>query len=335
MVVIFEASPPFEGGASPGFFPPVHSDAPPYTPERGPAPSAEHSVAPRAEHTRDVTRRDDPESARDSDPGAEKQARVNTPAVDPSDKPANLPPAAPITNAVAPQHGDLSSARMVATTTSTTAGAAELVDAADGTSHGAHALSDPTASPGGPTGDSTGARSTVAFAGGTVLATLTLPASTTFGTDAAVSPAVQGELPPGVVAAAADSLAMAARWAAQGLRGDASIELGAAAVQGSIPGRALDAMRFFMPAQVLGLAPGWATDASDEEQEGGNWGWKLTAVVSLAATLTGYWYCNKTADRRRHATPAGAPPRGYSPVQRARRVYPGSHPPGERELLAH
>jgi hypothetical protein len=239
-----------------------------------------------------------------------------------------------MTSPAVPQHGNLSSAR-VAASTPAAAGAADLVDAADGTSRGASAASGRAAGVSGQSGDSSAVQTAAAFAGRTVLATLTLPASTTFGTDAAVSPGMQGEVPAGVLAVATDSLVIAARWAAQGLGADTSIELGSAAGGGSVQGRAFDAMRFFMPAHVLGLAPGWTTGASEEEQEGGDWGWKLTAVVSLAATLTGYWYCNKTAERRRQASPAGAPPRGRAPVQRARRVYPGAYPGGERELLAH
>jgi hypothetical protein len=226
----------------------------------------------------------------------------------------------------------LSSARVAATTTPVTTGAADLVDAADGT-RPASAVSGPAAGA-SEQRESAAGRTAAAF-GRTVLATLTLPASTAFGTDAAVSPQVSGEVPAGVVAVAMDSLAVAARWAAQGIGGDTSIELGAAAGDGSLQGRAFDAMRFFMPAQVLGLAPGWVIDASEEDQEGGNWGWKLTAVVSLAATLTGYWYCNNAAERRRQGSPPGAAPRGRVPVQRARRVYPGAHADGECELLAY
>jgi hypothetical protein len=306
----------------------IHSDGVVPPPDRR-APSPQQ-VAPKLEPQAEVTRTPDPAAG----PRSARQPRVNTATAAPDENNTPPPPATVITSAVVPQHVDLSSARFAVTSTPAAAGAAQLVDAADGPSRGASTLSGNTAGGSAQLGDSSAGRTAAAFAGGTVLATLTLPASTTFGADAAVSPAVQGEAPAGVLAVATDSLVMAARWAAQGLGGDTSIELGSAAVQGSLPGRAFDAMRFFMPAQVLGLAPGWATDASEEDQEAGNWGWKLTAVVSLAATLTGYWYCNKTADRRRQASP-GAPPKARAPVQRARRVYPGSHPPGGRELLAH
>jgi hypothetical protein len=213
------------------------------------------------------------------------------------------------------EQGDLTSLQAVRVATARDGSAADLVDAADGTPR-ASALS---AAPSGlePRGPAD-ARTAAPLSGGTMIATMTLPATTTFGMNAAVSPPVSGEVPAGVAALANDSLAVAARWAAEGLGLEAGIELGAADGEGSWQAGAMNAVRLFLPAQVLGLAPAWAPGATTEDQPDGKWGWKVTAVLSLAATLTGYWYCNRVTPRRRQA--------GHPPVQPAWRLLPGAHP---------
>jgi hypothetical protein len=179
-------------------------------------------------------------------------------------------------------------------------------------------------------------RAVAAASGTTMLATLSLPAGTAFGSNAAISAPAVSDVSANVLAVATSSFVIAGRWTAGGVAVEPGLALGPAAVEGLPRARAFDAVRFFMPAQVLGLAPGWALDVGDEEPHGGGRGWKVTAAVSFVVTVAGYHYCNTAALRRQNQRQvnSGQGPARRGSVQRARRVVPGSHAPGERELLA-
>jgi hypothetical protein len=213
--------------------------------------------------------------------------------------------------------------------------AAALVDAAGATRRGGPALG-LAAAAGGALIEGEGMRAVAAASGTTMLATLSLPAGTAFGSNAAISPPAVSSAPANVLVVATSSFVIAGRWTAGGVAVEPGLALGPAAVGGLPRARAFDAVRFFMPAQVLGLAPGWASFAGDEDAEGGGRGWKVTAAVSFVATVVGYHYCNTAALRRQNQRQVhgGQGPARRGPVQRARRIVPGSHAPGERELVA-
>jgi hypothetical protein len=177
-----------------------------------------------------------------------------------------------------------------------------LVDAAHGTSQ-----SDGRVSGGGSHLLAEGGPNVAEYAGASIAPALAL-AGNDLSTSLVAPIGMTSEVPALAFATAAEALASAARSAVTLLGLEVPAE-GASALadgEGIGPEHALEAVRLFLPAQVLGLAPAWGRGAVGEQDEDG-WGWELTAAASLAVTVAGFWYCNRaaTATARRRQGHAG------------------------------